>query len=236
VIINLISGPRNVSTALMYSFAQRSDTSVMDEPFYAVYLAKTGTPHPGAEKVLKALPHEEAAVRSQILTFREKPVLFIKNMAHHTEVLEEPFIDGARNIFLIRDPRQILASYAAVIAHPVMRDIGVAWQYTLFSRLVARGIDPVVVDSTLLLRDPPAVLSRVCRGCGLPYEQRMEHWPPGPKSYDGVWAPYWYGNVHRSRGFEIQTTTSHPLPPHLKNLYEEARLFYEKLLPFSLKA
>lgn len=236
MIINLISGPRNVSTALMYSFAQRSDTCVLDEPFYAVYLTKTGAPHPGAESVLKALPHDETTVRSQVLSFRERPVLFVKNMAHHTEVLEDPFIEGAKNIFLIRDPRQILASYAAVITHPVMRDIGVAWQYTLFSRLVAEGIDPVVVDSSFLLRDPTAVLSKVCSHFGLPYEQRMEHWPQGPKPYDGVWAPYWYGNVHRSRGFEMRSTTSHPLPAHLKDLCDEARSFYEKLLPFSLKA
>lgn len=236
MIINLISGPRNVSTALMYSFAQRSDTAVMDEPFYAVYLAKTGAPHPGAETVLSALPQDETTVRSQISSFREKPVLFVKNMAHHMEVLEEPFIEGAKNIFLIRDPRRILASYAEVIAHPVMRDIGLAWQYTLFLRLTAKGIDPVVVDSSFLLHDPPAVLSKMCNRCGLPYDQRMEHWPQGQKSYDGVWAPHWYGNVHRSTGFEIQTTTSHPLPPHLKDLHEEARWFYEKLLPFSLKA
>ena len=41
MIINLISGPRNVSTALMYSFAQRNDTNYYDEPFYGYYL----TPH-----------------------------------------------------------------------------------------------------------------------------------------------------------------------------------------------
>ena len=33
--LNVWSGPRNVSTALMYSFAQRSDTRVVDEPLYA---------------------------------------------------------------------------------------------------------------------------------------------------------------------------------------------------------
>ena len=236
MIINLISGPRNVSTALMYSFAQRSDTFVMDEPFYAVYLAKTGIPHPGAEAVLKALPRNEKEAKAHITSFREKPVLFIKNMAHHMEVMKEPFIEGATNIFLIRDPQQILASYAAVIATPVMRDIGVAWQYTLFTRLRAQGIDPVVVDSSVLLRDPPNILSQMCMRCGLQYEQRMEHWPPGPKPYDGVWAPYWYDNVHRSKGFEKSTATSHPLPPPLEDLCEEARSFYQKLLPFSLKA
>ena len=39
--ICLWSGPRNISTALMYSFAQRDDTAVYDEPLYAHYLSKT---------------------------------------------------------------------------------------------------------------------------------------------------------------------------------------------------
>ena len=34
--IALWSGPRNVSTALMYSFRQRPDTTVIDEPLYSL--------------------------------------------------------------------------------------------------------------------------------------------------------------------------------------------------------
>jgi hypothetical protein len=236
VIINLISGPRNVSTALMYSFAQRRDTQVLDEPFYAVYLSRTGVEHPGANDVLSALPHQEEAVRAQITSFREKPVLFVKNMAHHMEVLNDPLIDGAQNILLIRDPRHILASYAAVISHPVMRDIGIAYQYALFTRLQQQGMDPIVIDASNLLENPEAVLTKVCALCGLAYDQRMVHWPAGPKPYDGVWAQHWYSNVHRSTGFQRKTTLSHPLPEYLEGLYEEAKTFYEKLLPFSVKA
>jgi hypothetical protein len=115
-----------------------------------------------------------------------------------------------------------------------MRDIGIAYQYALFNQIVARGGQPVVVDSGLLLADPVATLGKLCERCGLNYEQRMAHWPAGPKSYDGVWAPYWYGNVHRTTGFEKQTAASRPLPDHLGDLLAEARSFYEKLLPFSL--
>jgi hypothetical protein len=236
VILNLISSPRNVSTALMYSFAQRSDTVVLDEPFYAVYLSKTSVDHPGASEVLNALPQDENRARVHIASSAVKPVLFVKNMAHHMEVLNEPFIPEATNIFLIRDPRQILASYSAVISHPIMRDIGIAYQYELFCLLKEKSIDPVVIDSGYLLNDPVSVLAKLCNVCHLSFEQRMAHWPQGPKPYDGVWAPYWYSNVHRSTGFEKQPTRSQPLPPHLNKLYSEARSFYEKLLPFSLKA
>lgn len=236
MILNLISGPRNVSTALMYAFAQRTDTEVLDEPFYAVYLAKTGVPHPGAAEVMRSLPSDEVTVRRRIAAPRHKPVLFLKNMAHHLEVLNDPFIADAVNIFLIRNPAQILASYSQVIAQPVMRDIGLACQYALFSQLKQRGPQPVVIDSGLLLSDPPGVLAEVCEKCRLPFEPWMAHWPAGPKPYDGVWARYWYQNVHRSTGFESRATTSPPLAPHLEELLGEATAYYEKLLPFALKA
>jgi Sulfotransferase domain len=236
VILNLVSGPRNISTALMYAFAQRTDTTVFDEPFYAVYLAKSEAPHPGADEVLQALSQDESLVKTQITRSNEKPVVFVKNMAHHMEVLNGPWITNAVNIFLIRDPKQIIASYSAVIDHPVMRDIGIEYQYKLFSELRGNGVTPIVLDSQFLLEDPPTVLSKICVLCGLDFEQRMLHWPAGPKDYDGVWAKHWYSNVHKSTGFEKQPTSSRPLPEHLQPLYARARGFYRKLLPFSVKA
>lgn len=236
MIINLISGPRNISTALMYSFAQRSDTEVADEPFYAVYLANTGAEHPGREAILQALPSCEQDVRDTLFANQRKPVLFIKNMAHHMEVLAHPLVEPATNVFLIRDPGQILSSYTEIIAKPGMRDIGIAYQYTLFEKLRTEGREPIVVDSSVLLQDPAAMLEQLCTRCGIPYEESMTHWPAGPKPYDGVWAPHWYSNVHRSTGFERKVNARRAAPEHLQQLYHEAWSYYEKLLPFALKA
>ena len=235
MIINLISGPRNVSTALMYAFAQRTDTTVFDEPFYAVYLTKSGVNHPGRDAVLRSLPTQESAVRDMLLSHRASPLCFVKNMAHHMEVLEHPLIEGALNLFLIRDPHQILASYAKVIERPVMRDIGLAYQWQLFDHLQQQGRKPVVVDSAYLLDDPSTVLEKICAACGLHFEDEMTRWPAGPKPYDGVWAPHWYVNVHTTTGFQRQSTDKFALPAHLHSLWREARDFYEKLLPFSVK-
>jgi hypothetical protein len=233
--INLVSGPRNISTALMYSFAQRSDTQVLDEPFYAVYLLASGAEHPGREDVLNAQPHTEDEVRKQIAA-AVKPVLFIKNMAHHMEVLSSPFVDNAKNIFLIRDPLHILSSYSKVIEKPVMRDIGIAYQYELFTQLVREGNPPVVIDSGQVLQNPEAMLRKLCEACGIVFDHRMLRWSKGPKPYDGVWAPHWYTNVHQSTGFETSKPTERPLDKSLASLYHDARDIYEKLLPFSLKA
>jgi hypothetical protein len=60
--IAMWSGPRNVSTAMMRSFGARPDTAVIDEPFYAVYLAMTGLNHPMRDEVLTS--HRRTGVKS----------------------------------------------------------------------------------------------------------------------------------------------------------------------------
>jgi hypothetical protein len=231
--LNLISGPRNISTALMYSFAQRSDTQVIDEPFYACYLFKTKVDHPGKNEVLSAQSHDESVVRQSLFAVHYKPVLFIKNMAHHIEVLDDDsFLEQCINIFLIRDPKQIIASYAQVIANPVMRDIGIEYEFHLFDRV--KNQNPIVIDSGWLLQNPETVLRKLCEKAGLLFEDTMLHWPAGPKPYDGVWAPYWYANVHRSIGFERQITSTRPLPEQLKPLAEQADVYYRQLLQHAL--
>src|SRR5688572_20495669 len=160
--VNLISSPRNISTAFMYSFAQREDTVVMDEPFYAFYLATSGANHPGKEEVMKNQPVNEQDVLKEIFGEWEKPVLFIKNMAHHIELMDESFLDDLVNIFFIRNPRQIISSYAQVIEQPIMRDIGIEYQYQLFNRLKSKAKQPIVLDSGLLLENPKGVLTQLC--------------------------------------------------------------------------
>jgi hypothetical protein len=234
-VIHVISGPRNISTAMMYSFAQRPDTIVLDEPFYGVYLKKTGANHPGKDDVLAALPQQEEGVTEQIEALSDSPVIFLKNMAHHMEVLQHKFPFETIDIFLIRNPYQIIASYAQVIETPVMRDIGLQFQFDLFNRQLENASVPVVIDSSILLQNPSRILEKLCKRIGLPFHPQMLSWPPGPKPYDGVWAKYWYQNVHKSNSFKKQETSSRDLPPNLLGLYEEAREYYEKLLPYVIR-
>jgi len=233
--INLISGPRNISTALMYSFAQRPDTHVLDEPFYAFYLQTSGVNHPGKEEVLNSQPADEFEVARNIFQPGEHEVLFIKNMAHHLEIMDQGFLEKVTNVFLIRNPRQILASYSQVIETPTLRDIGVEYQFNLFNRLREQGQLPVVVDSGLILNNPQSVLIQLCQRVDIPFLKAMLQWQPGAKSFDGVWAKYWYSNVHKSTGFEKQSTSERPLDSRLQALNEKAQYYYEALLPFSLQ-
>lgn len=232
--LHLISGPRNISTALMYSFAQRADTVVEDEPFYACYLTKTNANHPGKLEVLHTQSSNEEEVKRTIFSIKQKPVLFIKNMAHHIEVLnDDSFLEKCVNIFLIRDPKQILASYAQVIEQPILRDIGIEYEFRLFNKLGRQSA--IVIDSGLLLKNPESVLTKVCEQASIPFDKRMLSWPAGPKPYDGVWAPYWYSNVHQSSGFEKQSSSERPLPEELKPLLAEANIYYQELIQYAIK-
>ena len=233
--INMLSGPRNISTALMYSFAQRADTRVMDEPFYAVYLARSGAEHPARQEVLTTMSQDEAEVTDSIVNATDCEVLYVKNMTHHQEILDDGYLDECVNVFLIRDPVQIIASYAKVIKNPVMRDIGIAYQHGLFKALAEKGRQPVVIDSNIVLQNPGAALEMLCDASGISFDPAMLSWPAGPKPYDGVWAPHWYGQVHASTGFARQSTNAVDVPPHLRDLRDEARTYYEELLPFALK-
>jgi hypothetical protein len=219
----------------MYSFAQRPDTIVHDEPFYAVYLKRSGAYHPGMSEIFESQSTDETTICKDIFREWRKPVVFIKNMAHHIEVLDKSFLKDTINVFLIRDPRQIIASYAEVIQEPQMRDIGIQYAYELFEELRKQGDSPVVIDSAYILEDPRTVLTALCDNIGIAFTEQMLSWPAGPKPYDGVWAPHWYANVHRSTGFEKQATSSRPLPERLTSLYHKAAHYYEKLKSFAIK-
>ncbi|MEP7168487.1 MAG: hypothetical protein ABI855_03895, partial [Bacteroidota bacterium] len=135
-IIHLWSGPRNISTAFMYSFAQRNDTQVLDEPLYAHYLAKTGIPHPGREEVLQSQEPDGNKVMEKIISDSWiKPVLFCKQMTHHLVDINLPFLENSINLLLIRNPKQVLISYSKVIAQPQLSDIGIKQNFDLYHYL-----------------------------------------------------------------------------------------------------
>ena len=224
--INLWSGPRNVSTALMYSFAQRSDMSVVDEPHYGHYLRVSGATHPGDVDIMNAMECDGEQVTRDVLLGEYPDHAFFKNMAHHLVDLDRSFIDDATNVLLIRDPEQMLPSYAIQIPEPQLWGIGFPAQIELLDRL---GDELIVLDAEFLLNDPSAILQQLCERVGLSWDPAMLHWPSGPKSYDGVWAPHWYHRVHESTGFGPYQAKSEPFPERLQPVLAEAAPLYQRL-------
>lgn len=228
--ICLWSGPRNVSTAVMYSFAQRHDTRVVDEPLYGYYLARSGALHPGRETVLEAMDQDgERVVRECILGPCDRPVLFLKQMAHHLVGLDRAFLRRTVNVLLVRDPEEMLPSLMQQIPAPTLADTGLAVQSELVQELEELGQFPAVLEARELLKDPGSVLRTLCHRVGLAFDASMLSWSPGARPEDGVWAPHWYHNVHRSRGFVPYQRKTAPFPASLRSLREECEPHYQLL-------
>ena len=235
--INLWSSPRNISTAMMYSFAQRDDTIVFDEPLYAHYLSSTGIHHPGKEEILQAQDNNaENVIRDIILVDHNKPIAFFKQMTHHLENISFDFLAHTKNILFIRNPKQIIASYALVREDVTMQDVGIKKQWWLYNYLTKKNLSCIVLDSNEILKSPQNVLQQLCDVLQISFTEKMLHWSAGSKPYDGIWAKFWYDNVHRSTGFEKQKTSERDLPQYLEPLYEESKVYYQQLYPYSIKA
>ena len=237
--ICLWSGPRNISTALMYSFAQRDDTVVYDEPLYAHYLSKTPAReyHPGAEEVIATMENDgEKVVRDLILGDQPKPIAFFKHMTHHLIDLDRGFLAKTVNVLLTRDPVDMLPSFATQIENLSLRDVGYKFHTELMGQLRSMGQDPPVLDSKQILLNPRKVLGELCERIGIPFQEAMLSWKAGARTEDGSWAKYWYKSVHQSTGFGEYIQKTGPFPEALKPLLEECKPYYEQLSAVAIKA
>ena len=237
--INLWSSPRNISTAMMYSFAQRDDMSVVDEPLYAHYLTHTNTEalHPATSQILM---HQEAngqkIVSHMLYEKYPKPYTLFKQMTHHLINLEEDFLVKMKNVLLIRDPRRIIASYSKVIPNPTIHDIGVKMQAELFEKLQSHAALNAIVDTKQVLLNPEKVLRTLCYKLEIPFTKKMLKWKAGARPEDGVWAPYWYSNVHSSTGFQPYVEKKIQLSEELEALAIECTPYYELLRKYAIEA
>lgn len=237
MIVHLISGPRNISTALMYSFAQRSDTTVLDEPFYGFYLRHTHADHPGKVEIMDSMESDPVKVMQQIeLAEKQKGNAFVKNMGHHLQGFDWEEIKKFKNVFLIREPKQMLASYSKVIANPQLADIGLKFQVDTFQWLQQQGSLPLVLDGNEVRKNPRKVLSELCLQLGISFEESMLQWPAGPRKEDGIWAKYWYSQVHQSTHFSAPDSNSQEFPDRLQSVLEEAKPLYSFFEPFIIRA
>jgi len=226
------SGPRNISTALMRAWENRPDCVVVDEPLYAAYLALTGIDHPGSQQVLDAGPTDwrEALAALGAAVPAGVRVHYAKHMTHHLlPAMGWDWLTSSTNVLLVRDPREVVASYVRSRATVEPVDIGLDQQADLLDHLHAAGQRPPVIDASDFLRDPRAHLEWWCDWLGLPFTDAMLHWPAGPRASDGVWAPHWYDAVYASTGFEPWRPREVELSAHDAAVAEACRPAYERL-------
>lgn len=235
------SGPRNISTALMRAWEHRGDCAVSDEPLYAHYLHATGLAHPARDAVVAAGDTDALRVATA-MTQGPAPghaaVWYQKHMAHHLLLdMDTAWVHALHNVFLIRDPAFVVASYLKSRAQCEPADIGLLQQAGLFDAVADRlGRAPLVIDGERFLQAPEPHLRAMCTDAGVAFTRRMLHWPPGPRASDGVWAPHWYAAVWRSTGFEPWRARTVTLDAPGARVAEACRPAYERLLAHAFSA
>ncbi|HXA09374.1 MAG TPA: hypothetical protein VNW28_05290 [Chthoniobacterales bacterium] len=237
--IAMWSGPRNISTAMMRSWGNRTDTAVVDEPLYAFYLKATGKKHPVAEEVIAAgeTDWREVTVRLTRDTPGSKRIYYQKQMTHHLlPEIERDWLADLTNCFLIRDPAEVIASYIKKNDDPTLEDIGFVQQAEIFDWVRARSSAvPPVIDARDVLQNPERVLRLLCAAVAVEFDPAMLAWPPGLRATDGIWAKHWYGEVAKSTGFEPYRPRSAEVPERLREIEARCRACYEQLYQHRLR-
>lgn len=232
--IAMWSGPRNISTAMMRSWGNRPDTFVCDEPFYAHYLHATGREHPGAAAVIANGETDGRKVIAQLTgdVPNGKRVFYQKQMTHHLlPEIEREWLGAVTNCFLIRDPREVIASYMKKNNDPTLEDIGFVQQAEIFDSVRARtGAIPPVIDAHDVLENPRKFLGLLCDAVGVEFMESMLSWPAGLRETDGIWAKHWYGEVMTSTTFrEPSAREPESVPARLRHIHDRCRECYDRL-------
>ena len=249
--IAMWSGPRNISTAMMRAWGNRADTVVVDEPFYAFYLERTCKKHPGAGEIIAqgetdwrkvveqcgrglSLPrpsHAEAGAATG------KKIFYQKQMTHHLlPEIDREWIVDLTNIFLIRDPREVILSYIKKNPEPTLEDLGFVQQQKIFDYVREQTNSvPGVVDAKAVLENPERTLQLLCDAVGVEFDQAMLSWPPGLRETDGIWAKYWYDDVARSTSFQPYKPREGIVPDRVREIYEQCRECYKRLYECRLR-
>ena len=229
---------------MMRAWGNRGDTAVIDEPFYAYYLERTGKNHPGAAEVIAQGETDWRKVVEQLTgpipESRHKGpshIFYQKQMTHHLlpEIEREWMVD-LTNCFLIRDPREVILSYIKKNPEPELEDLGFVQQSEIFEFMRARTNSiPPIVDARDVLEHPERTLRLLCDAVGVEFDKAMLSWPPGLRDSDGIWAKYWYDDVARSTSFQPYTPREGDLPERLREIYEQCRECYEQLFEYRLR-
>ncbi len=237
--IAMWSGPRNLSTALMRSFENRTDTTVIDEPFYAHFLKQTNLNHPGKDEIISTLDSDWDSIVKKIIgpIPQNKSIWYQKHMAQHNlEGYDINWIKKFHNCILIRNPKYVIPSYNKQHSLSDEKLLGYSQQLDLIQILEEEGITPPIFDAADILEKPEQALKKICISVGISFSQNMLKWPKGKRKSDGIWAKYWYRSVENSSGFQPFQKKDIIIDKKLIPLYEKClagyHSMYEKRITF----
>ncbi len=217
----------------MYSFGNREDTAIVDEPLYGYYLKNTSAKdyHPSAKEIMASMECDGERVIQNLLAFDEKPIYFMKQMTHHLLDLDLAFLEDMQHILLTREPQAMIASFSKVIEQPKAKDLGYEDHLKLLKVFKQRSIPFHVLDAKEILENPEKRLQQLCEAIGIPFSVRMLNWSKGARKEDGIWAKHWYANVHASTSFQKPNKKAKTeLRADLKELARVSLKLYQEII------
>jgi len=158
-------------------------------------------------------------------------VFYQKHISTHMlDHIPLDWMDKVSNLFLIRDPRYMVASYTAKRDSATATDLGYTQLETLFETAAALpNQTPLVIDSRRFLEKPEAHLRYICSHLKIEFEQRMLSWPAGARSTDGIWHAHWYDSVKSSTQFGAPRTSLPELNNDQQSIADQCMPHFEAL-------
>ena len=231
------SGPRNLSTALMRSFENRGDTKVWDEPLYAYYLNETKKDHPMFKEIIETYEININKLTKKIISKnKDEKIFYQKHMSHHI-LSQTPvnWITKGSNVFLIRDPKDVILSYIQKNTLNNSNDIGFPMQRKLFNLIKDKGGNPIVINADDLSTSPRDLLIKLCSELKIKFSEKMLTWSKGKRDSDGIWEKVWYKNVQSSTNFEKLKKNNQVIPKVHESIYKECLDIYNELNLYKIK-
>ncbi|CAM5288372.1 sulfotransferase family protein [Streptomyces atroolivaceus] len=197
-ILALWSAPRCRSTAFFRMMIERGDFTNVHEPF--AYLTEFGFSEVDGVRAT----NEREVIDALRRLAGHGPVFFKNTMdERYPGVLADTdfLARDARHVFLIRHPRETIASYHALDPGVKQHQIGFETEYELFEA-VRRHTDeqPLVIDADDLMADPEGIIRVFCDRVGIDFRPEALAWRPESRS---EWLPSqeWHLDVDVSSGF-----------------------------------
>jgi hypothetical protein len=233
-VIMMWAHSRSVSTAFLRMMIERGDVTVVHEPFLALTEEGTVTlPSANGRPLVARSAKELLALLPELA--RERPV-FVKEVLDYDYryLLDHPEeLAPYTHAFMIRDPRQTIASHYAAKRTVTSPEIGYERLWELFELVrTATGRPSLVLRAERLLADPAALVRTFCAYAGLPFRPDALTWDAGDRP---EWRRHraWHLDAIDSAGFHdrrnayADTVDNNPV---LRSFYDHHLPFYERLL------
>ncbi|MFE9394009.1 sulfotransferase family protein [Streptomyces flavidovirens] len=222
-LLALWSAPRSRSTVFFRMMVERQDLLTLHEPFCNI--ANDGSTEVGG----RAVNSTEALTDTLIELSAEQTVFFkdTTDCTYDSIFGRQDFLKSGRHAFLLRNPREIIPSFAAIKPDMGLHEVGIEYLYRIYQAVLEVGGSPVVLDSDDFVDHPELTVQEYCAAVDLPFRADALQWQPGER-------PEWSQSARWHADVSASTTVQRRERTYDRTIDNDLllRRFYEHHLPF----